>query len=217
VGIIVGLVLFEPDMGTGLIITAIALIIYFVAGTPIWHFLLIVPLTLVSAFIVAVASPYRFQRLLSFLDPERDPLGASYQIRQALIAVGSGGITGVGLGMSRQKYEYLPEANTDSIFAVIAEETGFFGSIFMVLLFFFLIWRGLRIARTAPDIFGKLVASGIVGWVGIQAALNISAMIAIMPLTGIPLPLISYGSTSLVILLAALGVLLNISRHNKVN
>ena len=119
--------------------------------------------------------------------------------------------------MSRQKYEYLPEANTDSIFAVIAEETGFIGGVIMVLLFLFLVWRGMRVARLAPDIFGKLIASGIVGWVGIQDGLNISAMMAIMPLTGIPLPLISYGGSSLVILLSAFGVLLNISRHIRDN
>jgi cell division protein FtsW len=155
-------------------------------------------------------------RLLTFLNPNRDPLGASYHIRQILIALGSGGFWGLGFGKSRQKYEYLPEANTDSIFAIIAEEIGLFGSIILIGTFVFVIWRIFQIAKAAPDRFGQLVASGIGIWFGVQTLINLSAMVALLPLTGVPLPLISYGGSSLVALLFAIGVVLNISRQAKV-
>jgi cell division protein FtsW len=216
VGIFTGLVMIEPDMGTSIVLIVISLIIYFCAGTPVWHLFVIAPIAIISGAIMALAAPYRFSRLLTFLNPDRDPSGASYQITQALLAIGSGGIFGVGLGMSRQKYEYLPEANTDSIFAVIAEETGLIGSVILLLLFYIIVWRGIRIARLAPDNFSRLFAIGLVAWIGLQAALNIGAMMSLMPLTGIPLPLISYGSSSLVILLTALGILLNISRYTEI-
>jgi len=158
-------------------------------------------------------SSYRRERLLSFLNPSRDPLGTSYHIRQILIAIGSGGLFGVGLGQSRQKYEYLPEATTDSIFAVIAEELGFVGAVCLLALFLLMIWRGMKIAKEAPDDFGRLLAVGIISWIGFQALVNLSAMVAIVPLTGVPLPFISYGGSSLVLSLTAMGILVNISKQ----
>ena len=140
-------------------------------------------------------------------------MGASYHIRQILIALGSGGLFGVGLGQSRQKYEYLPEVTTDSIFAVIAEELGFIGGIILIGVFLFLIWRGIKIAKEAPDEFGRLLAVGIIAWIGFQTIINLASMVALVPLTGIPLPFISYGGTSLILTLTAMGILVSISRQ----
>lgn len=215
-GIMFGLVILEPDLGTGIILVAIAIILYFLSGATLKHFALLVPVAVLIIAMLAISSPYRFRRLTTFLNPESDPLGASYQIRQALLALGSGGWYGIGIGKSRQKYEYLPEANTDSIFAIIGEEAGFLGATMVVGAFALLVWRALRIASWAPDSFGRLLAAGFAAWVGVQSVLNIGAMAAFFPLTGIPLPLISYGGSSLVILLAAAGIVLNISRQRKI-
>lgn len=215
-GIIFGLVILEPDLGTGIIIVATALVMYFFSGAPIKHFAVLVPIVVIGVAMLAISSPYRFQRITTFLNTESDPLGASYQIRQVLLALGSGGWTGIGVGKSRQKYEYLPEANTDSIFAIIGEETGFFGVTLVICSFVFFVWRVFRAASHAQDPFGRLLASGIAVWIALQSILNIGAMAALVPLTGIPLPLISYGGSSLVIVLAATGIVLNISRGPKV-
>lgn len=214
-GSIFGLVILEPDLGTAVILVTIAVVMYFLSGGEMKHLAFLIPLLIAGVTILAISSPYRFARLTTFFNPESDPLGASYQIRQVLLALGSGGWTGIGIGKSRQKYEYLPEANTDSIFAIIGEEVGFFGVTLVIAAFAFLVWRVLRIAGRAPDTFGKLLAGGIGAWIGIQSALNIGAMAALIPLTGIPLPLISYGGSSLVIVLAATGIVLNISRRRK--
>ncbi len=211
--VLVGLVLLEPDLGTSVILLSIALLMYFFSGAPLHQFLLIVPMLIGSVGLLAVVSPYRMRRLMTFFNPEHDPLGASYQIRQVLIALGSGGWFGLGLGQSRQKYEYLPEANTDAIFAIIGEEVGFVGAAAVILVFLFIVWRGFRIARRAPDAFGRLMALGISSWVGVQAMINLSSMVALVPLTGVPLPLVSYGGSSLIIVLVSLGILVNISRH----
>lgn len=214
-GIVLGLVILQPDMGTAVILTLIAGLLYFISGAPIWHFVLLLPVVLVSIGILAIAAPYRFARITTFLNPNTDPLGSSYHIRQILIALGSGGWFGVGFGKSRQKYEYLPEANTDSIFAIIAEEVGFVGSIVLLLAFAFVIYRIFYIARRAPDRFGKLLAGGIGIWLSVQTLINLSAMVALVPLTGVPLPFISYGGSSLMTMLFGFGILLNISRHIK--
>lgn len=211
-----GLVILEPDLGTGIVILAISLIMYFLSGAKVKHFLFLVPIIVSGVVILAVSSPYRFARLTTYFNPESDPLGASYQIRQVLISLGSGGLTGIGIGKSRQKYEYLPEANTDSIFAIIGEEVGFVGTFFIICTFVFFVWRSFYIAIHAPDAFGRLLASGIASWIGIQSILNIGAMAALIPLTGIPLPLISYGGSSLVIVLTAAGILMNISSQQKI-
>lgn len=212
VGMVVGLIVLEPDLGTAVIVVGIAVALYFLSGAPLSHFLALIPVLLIGIGVLAIASPYRFSRVLTFVNPERDPLGSSYQIRQVLLALGSGGVTGVGIGKSRQKYEYLPEANTDSIFAIIGEEVGYVGALVVISVYLFIVWRGFRIARHAPDPFGRLVALGISLWFGIQTSINLSAMVVLIPLTGIPLPLISYGGSSLIILMISFGILLNISR-----
>jgi cell division protein FtsW len=152
-------------------------------------------------------------RVLTFLDPSKDASGSGYHINQALIAIGSGGLFGVGLGHSIQVYGYLPEAANDSIFAIFAEEFGLIGSTAMVVLFGYVVYRGLTIARAAPDMFARLVATGVAVWFGLQAVINIGAMLSIVPLTGIPLPFISYGGTSLIVSLFGAGILLNISKY----
>ena len=212
-GLILGLIILEPDLGTAVVIITTGFLVYFVAGAPLFHLSLSALLGLLGGLLLIWVSPYRRRRLLTFFDPTVDPLGASYHIRQVLIAIGSGGLFGLGLGKSRQKYEYLPAATTDSIFAVIAEETGFFGSLLVVLAFLFLIWRGIKIAKEAPDRFGQLLAVGITSWIAVQALVNLAAMVALVPLTGVPLPFISYGGSSMVTSLAAMGILLNISRN----
>ena len=215
-GLVVGLVVLEPDLGTAMIITSIGVFMYFLSGSPLKHFAVLVPSLLGAVLILALISPYRLSRLTSYLYPERDPLGSSYQMRQSLIAFGSGGLTGIGLGKSRQKYEYLPEANTDSIFAIIGEELGFIGASSVVVFYLLILWRAFAIARNAPDSFGRLIAVGIASWIGIQTSLNFSALVALVPLTGIPLPLVSYGGSSLIVLLSGIGILLNISRYRKI-
>lgn len=213
IGLTVGLVLIEPDMGTAMIIAAIAFLLYFFSGSPVRHLLYVLPFGLAGIGGLIFAVPYRLRRLMTFLDPDSDPLGASFQIKQVTLALGAGGWFGVGIGRSKQKFEYLPEANTDSIFAIIGEEFGFVGAVMVILMFLFVVWRGYRIAKYAPDQFGRLLALGISSWVGVQMCINIAAMVALIPLTGVPLPLISSGGSSLIILLSALGIVMNISRQ----
>jgi len=212
IGLMMGLVLLEPDMGTSVVLGVLAVSLYFFSGSPLVHFALFIPPAIVSLFILIKIAPYRLGRLLTFFDQERDPLGSSYHIRQTLFALGNGGFTGVGLGKSFQKYAYLPESTTDSIFAIIAEEFGFLGSSVIICLLFSVVYRGFMIARRAPDTFGKLLASGIASFLAVQMMINLSAQVALLPFTGIPLPFISYGGSSLVITLVCVGILLSISR-----
>lgn len=214
-GATVGLVLLQPDMGTSIILLVISLSVYFVSGAPLKQLATFIPIAVGLFVILAVITPYRLERLTTFINPNSDPLGSSYQIRQALLAIGSGGWTGVGFGKSRQKYEYLPEANTDAIFAIISEETGFIGALLVSGGYLFIIYKGFSIVKKAPDTFAKLLATGIVSWFGFQSAINIGAIVKLMPLTGVPLPLISYGGSSFIILMTAFGMLLNISRFQK--
>ena len=182
----------QPDMGTMTIIAITALVVYFVAGAPFKHLTwLILGASGLFLLLIKIA-PYRAARLTVFLNPALDPQGIGYHINQALLAIGSGGIFGLGLGHSRQKYLYLPEVTGDSIFAVIAEELGLIFSLVLIILFLILMYRGLKIARSAPDTFGKLIATGIIVWLVLQAFINIAAMVTLIPLTGIPLPFISY-------------------------
>lgn len=211
--ILTGLVMFQPDLGTTVILVTSGLVVYFAAGGAIWQFIFISLVALAGGVGLIFSSSYRKQRLMTFLNPTADLLGTSYHIRQILIAIGSGGLFGLGLGQSRQKYEYIPAVTTDSIFAVIAEETGFIGGMLVILAYLLLIWRGLKIAKEAPDDFSRLLAVGITAWIGIQALVNLAAMVALVPLTGIPLPFISYGGSSLVLTLGAAGILINISRY----
>jgi cell division protein FtsW len=212
-GMVVGLILLEPDLGTAFIVLMIAILLYFFSGAEIRHFLFLLPVLIAGVLLLSVISPYRFARLTSFVNPEKDPLGSSYQIRQATLALGSGGLMGVGIGKSRQKYEYLPEANTDSIFAIIGEETGLVGASVISFLYILILYRGYRIAIRTQEGFGRLLALGISSWIGLQSMINIAAISALIPLTGVPLPLISYGGSNLVVMLAGLGILMNISKH----
>ena len=210
------LVILQPDFGSAVILFLIWFFLVLLAGVNKKYLIISILILLFGAALAwfFFFQDYQRDRILTFLNPQADPLGASYQIRQILLALGSGGLFGVGIGKSRQKYEYLPEANTDSIFAIIGEELGFVGSVVIIGLLLMLIWRGFRIAKYAPDSFGRLLALGIASWIAVQAGINLSAMVALVPLTGIPLPFISYGGSSLIILLVSVGILLNISKHS---
>lgn len=211
-GLIALLVIAQPDIGTMSIIAIIALTMYFIAGARPSHIVLVGFGAITLFFILVQTASYRLKRFMTFLHPELDPLGIGYHINQALLAVGSGGLFGRGLGHSRQKFAYLPEVTGDSIFAIAAEELGLFLSIVLILLFLVIAFRGFHIARRASDTFGKLVAVGISAWIFFQSFINIGAMLSILPLTGVPLPFISYGGSSLLVLLTAVGILMNISR-----
>ena len=212
-GLVLGLIILQPDMGTAVIIVTLAGVLYFISGAPLIHFLALIPVFVIGILGLAVVAPYRLARITTFLSPNTDPLGTSYHIRQVLIALGSGGWFGLGLGKSRQKYEYLPEANTDSIFAIIAEEIGFLGTFIFICAFIFIVYRAFVIASRAPDRFGQLLGIGIGAWFAIQTLINLSAMVALIPLTGVPLPLVSSGGSNLISLLIGFGILLNISKH----
>ncbi len=203
----------QKDLGTTIVISVISVVVYFVAGAPWKHLASIFFGGVVAVLALIKIAPYRAARLTVFLNPEVDPQGIGYHVNQALLAIGSGGFFGLGLGHSRQKFNYLPEVATDSIFAVIAEELGFLFAVLVVVLFVAFTMRALHIAKHAPDQFGRLLAVGIATWIGFQAVVNVSAMLSLLPLTGIPLPFISYGSSSLITLLAATGILANISRQ----
>ena len=203
----------QPDVGTLGVIASTGLAMYFLGGTPVWHTFALVGLGFASLAVLVVTKPYRWHRLEVFFDPSFDPLGKGYQINQALIGIGSGGLFGTGLGLSYQKFGSLPEPISDSIFAVFAEETGFVGSILLILLFAAFLWRVFTIAKRVPDKFASLAASGIGIWIFVQASVNIAAMLGLVPLTGIPLPFISYGGSALFSELIAMGILLNISKH----
>lgn len=212
--IITGLVMIQPDLGTALIFFALTVTIYFLGNAPFWHFLLAIPIILLVSVIAIIKEPYRIERIKAFMDPNYDPLGASYQINQIIIALSSGGFFGVGAGASRSKFEFIPEVHSDAIFAVIVEEVGFLGSLVLVALFVFFLTRAIKIARDAPDYEGKILAGGIVGLIAMQIILNLSAIVALVPLTGIPLPFISYGGSSLFVTLISIGILLNIKKQS---
>ncbi|MFD1176056.1 stage V sporulation protein E [Paenibacillus puldeungensis] len=213
IGAAFGLIMLQPDLGTGTVMLGASLFIVFTAGARIKHLAGLAAIGVVGFIGLILAAPYRLQRITAFLDPWSDPLGAGYQIIQSLYAIGPGGLAGLGLGMSRQKYSYVPEPQTDFIFSILSEELGFIGGLLVLLLFLILIWRGMRIAMTVDDTFGSLLAVGIVGMVGVQVVINIGVVIGMMPVTGITLPLISYGGSSLTLILTALGILLNLSRY----
>lgn len=206
-------VIFQRDMGTMMVLALAALGMFYVAGIRLYHLGLIIAAGAMAGWLAIITFPHRMSRLATFLDPTKDSTGGGYHISQALIAIGSGGLFGLGLGKSIQIYGYLPEASNDSIFAIIGEEFGLIGAVIIIGLFGIIIYRGIEIARTAPDIFGRLVATGITLIILFQSFINIAAMLSLLPLTGIPLPFISYGGSSLVIMLFATGILFNISRY----
>lgn len=213
-GFVLFLILAQPNMSTALIILCEAAVLYFLSGATVSHFLYMIPVLGIGGVVLVLLAPYRLARLTAFLNVGQNIEGSSYHVKQILIALGSGGIFGVGAGNSLQKYSYLPENATDSIFAIIAEEFGFLGGAALVLLFMIVIWRGFMIASHAKDAFGRLLAAGIITFLGIQAVINLSAMTALIPLTGVPLPFISYGGSALIIDLVSVGILLNISRQS---
>lgn len=208
-----GLIVAQPDLGTAGTLSLVGLGLFYLSGARLSHLLITVSLGAGLLYLAIISAPYRLSRLMTFLNPEDNPTGAGYQLRNALIALGSGGWLGQGFGNSSQKYLYLPEAHTDSIFAIIGEELGLARSVFVIAAFAFVAWRGLKIANRAPDQFGKLLAGGITIWLVLQAFINIGAMLGLVPLTGITLPFISYGGSSLVISLASVGILMNISKQ----
>ncbi|MBM7632496.1 stage V sporulation protein E [Geomicrobium sediminis] len=208
-----GMIMLQPDLGTGAVMVATSFIILFVAGARIKHFAVLGGIGVLGFVGLIASAPYRIDRITSFLDPWSDPLGTGFQIIQSLYAIGPGGLFGMGFGESRQKYFYLPEPQTDFIFAVIAEEGGFIAGAMVIFLFTVILWRGIRAALLAPDSFGTYLAVGIVGMLFVQVAINIGVVIGLIPVTGITLPLLSYGGSSLTLMLVALGILLNISAH----
>jgi cell division protein FtsW len=209
----VGLVLLQPDLGTSVDILIVATAVLFVAGLS-WKWIVAGgAAALPVLYLLITHVSYRQARLTAFLDPSSDPQGAGFQLLQSLIAVGSGGFTGVGLMESKQKLFYLPEAHTDFIYAVICEELGFIGAILVIGLFAVYGWRGMRASFSAPDSFGRLLALGITTMVLSQALINFAVVLGMMPTKGIPLPFISYGGSSLLAMLLATGVLLNISQQ----
>ena len=214
IGIITLLLALQPDVGTLGIIVITGSLIYFLAGTPLKHVPIIALLGLAGLAVLAKTASYRLDRFLALIK-ETDPMGAGLQIKQALIAVGSGGIFGTGLGMSVQKYGYLPEPMADSIFACFAEETGLVGGLTLIFFFLVIAWLGFMIAKKAKNNFEKLTALGITCWLSVQAFINIGSMLKILPLTGVPLPFISYGGSALITELTGIGILLNISKNTQ--
>ncbi|MFH1401886.1 MAG: putative lipid II flippase FtsW [Parcubacteria group bacterium] len=211
---IIGIFLFlQSDQSTFIIILLVATILYFVAQAPFWHIIVLILTSTGALALFGSSASYRMKRILVWLKPETDPMGIGYQIKQALIAVGSGGIFGLGLGMSRQKFGFLPASMTDSIFAVLAEETGFLGCLILITLFLIFLWRGFKIGKNNRDNFLKFTALGITSWILIQTLINISSMIGLFPVTGIPLPFFSYGGSAIITELTGMGILLNISKH----
>lgn len=210
-GILCGLIVIEPDLGTPILLGVATLAILAAAGARFHHILLLLIPAMLAGYALIRQAPYRWRRLLVFLDPWADPQGAGYQVVQSLLAIGSGGIFGRGLGTSRIKLLYLPEPHTDFIFPILAEELGFLGSAFIVILFTLLLWRGVRIALRAPNLFGSLMAWGLIFILGFQALINMSVALSLVPTKGMPLPFLSFGGSSLLFTLTAIGILLSIS------
>lgn len=208
-----GLILKEPDFGTTFLIVFVVMLLVFLGGAPRWIFAIAIPVLVAVGTAFIVTSPYRRDRVMSFLNPEADPLGKGHQALQSLVAVGNGGLLGVGLGAGRQKLFFLPEAHTDFIYAVIGEEAGLIGSVLVLVLFLAILIRGYRIARRSRDAFLRLCAMGFTLLLVVQALMNISVVLSLAPNKGIPLPFISYGSSSLIASLASLGLLLSISKE----
>ncbi|SHG87932.1 cell division protein FtsW [Virgibacillus chiguensis] len=211
-----GLIMLQPDLGTGMVLVLTCMVMVFTAGARLSHFFGLGALGLVGFVGLIASAPYRISRITAFLNPWEDPLGDGFQIIQSLYAIGPGGLLGLGFGNSLQKYFYLPEPQTDFIFAILGEELGFIGGTVVILLFLLLFWRGIKISLEAPDSFARLLALGIVSMLAIQAMINISVVIGLIPVTGITLPFLSYGGSSLTLILCSAGILLNISKYTKI-
>lgn len=212
-GAMAALVLLQPNLGTTLVLGSIVVAMLFVAGTPLLPLGGLAAGGAAAAAALAMAAPYRRARVTAFMDPWGDPLGTGYQTIQSLVGIAQGGWAGVGLGASRSKWGFLPFAHTDFVFAIIAEEVGLIGAAVVVALFIALCWLGVATALRAPDAFGMLLAAGLTTWLAVQAFVNIGAVIGILPITGVPLPFVSFGGSSMLATMAATGILLNVARH----
>ncbi len=210
-----GLIMLQPDFGTATVIAGASVMLMIVAGAKWRHLIGLGGVALAGMVAMVASAPYRLKRITAFLDPWEDPLGAGYQAIQSLYAIGPGGLFGLGYGLSRQKYSYLPEPQTDFIFSIVAEELGFIGAGFVLLLFAWLLYRGFRTAMLAPDAYSSLVSIGLCSLLAVQVIINVGVVTGMFPVTGITLPLISYGGSSLTIMLTAMGMVLNISRYTR--
>lgn len=210
----IGLVMMQPDLGTSIIIFSLFIAIYFLSGEKLKYLYGLLPIALVGVVGLILASPYRLRRLMSFLDPHADPQGISYHINQILISLSSGGILGRGFSNSRQKYQFLPEAHTDSIFAIIGEEVGFIGSVLLIMVYLLLLYSLYQVAVHSKDRFGFLLTGSILTLMSLHAVINLGGMTALLPLTGVPLPFISYGGSSLVIFYSLMGIVISVARRN---
>lgn len=208
----IALVMIQPDLGTSIIIFSLFISIYYFSGENLKYLLMLAPVAAGAFILLVTTSSYRMQRLLAFLNPEVDPEGISYHIRQILISLSSGGIIGRGFSSSRQKYQFLPEAHTDSIFAIIAEEVGFIGSALLIFLFLFLMYLVYQVAINSKDRFGKLLASSVFTLIALHVIINLGGMVNLLPLTGVPLPFVSYGGSSLLVFFALMGIVISVAR-----
>lgn len=213
---LVFLIILQPDMGTAIIIFAISLIIYYFSGAKFKDFLYIFAGSIIGMYFLIKLSPYRFNRLLAFLNPAVDPLGISYHINQIFISLSSGGFFGRGFGASRQKYLFLPEAHTDSIYAIIGEEYGFIGGFILIILYFVFVYKIYHLIRLAPDRLARLILIGIFAFFNLQFIVNLSGMTGLFPIVGVPIPFLSYGGSNLLISFALIGIMLNIEKRVKV-
>jgi len=208
------LIILQPNMSTAAMIFVLGTVVYFVSGAPLKPVLITIPIVLALGILVVVSSPYRMARIKAMLSGDRGASESSYHVQQALVALGSGGFFGVGFGQSKQKYQYLPEVASDSIFAIIGEEFGFMGTAGVIFAYSYFIYKGFSIAKKSEDLFGRLVAIGISSWLGIQFFINIASMTKLIPMTGVPIPLISYGGSSMLFSLIGLGILANIQKNS---
>ena len=215
VGLVGALIMLEPDLGTALMVAAITGTLFFVAGARLFHVVVLGASGLLTLGLLIVTGGYRMDRITSFTSAEADPSGVGFHTLQLLVAFGSGGFGGLGLGVSRQKFFYVPGSHTDGILAILGEELGFIGVTVVMLLFLVLLVRGWRVVRDADDQFGSLLAMGTLAWVACQLLVNVGGVTRLIPLTGIPLPLISFGGSALILTLAAIGVLLSVSRYTR--
>ncbi|ABZ84615.1 stage v sporulation protein e [Heliomicrobium modesticaldum Ice1] len=215
IGLIAGLLLLQRDLGTAIAICGAMYLMLYVGGAKPQHMIGLGVAGILGILAAAVLEPYRMRRLTGFIDPWSDPLDSGFHTLQSLFALGSGGLFGAGMGQSKQKYFYLPEQHTDFIFAILGEELGWVGAVCVLLLFFLLIWRGIRTAVSCPDAFGSLLALGLTVQVGLQAIINMGVVSGLLPVTGITLPFISYGGSSLVFTLIGIGLLINLSRFSR--
>lgn len=214
-GFVMGLILLQPDMGTTIIIFCVSVIIYYLAGQQLMFLFMLIPVSIGGFIFLAHTSPYRVRRIMAFLDPQADPLGVGYHINQILISLSNGGMLGRGFGASKQKYMFLPEAHTDSIFAIIGEEFGFVGAVLIIFVYGVLIYKMYQIAYLAKDRYSRLLAGGILAYFCLQITINLAGMVTLLPLTGVPLPFISYGGSNLLVSFMLMGIMLNIGRSVK--